>query len=202
MLSRYRNSMDNGGPYRNEQLSFILGSLGIAESHAPVRDGASKGKVERNFRTLRSRWLSTLDISKIHSLEQFNAMLADYIRQHNTTFHTGINEIPIDRYLRTKNYIRIPLSREWLEEAFYNRISRKVRKDSVVKINDEEYDVPAQFAGLCVEIRYNPERMEDAYLLYNGERFPIHRTDRVANSTLRRNEPPATIDYSGKGGAA
>ena len=194
--------VDNGSPYRNEQLSFILGSLGIAESHTPVRDGASKGKVERNFRTLRSRWLSTLDVSKIHSLEQFNALLREYITAHNQTFHTGINGIPMDRYLKTKNYIRIPQSREWLEEAFYNRVSRKVRKDSVVKINETEYDVPAQFAGLCVELRYNPVRMEDAYLLYNGKRFPISRTDRVANGMARRNDPPVTIDYSGKGGAA
>ena len=108
----------------------------------------------------------------------------------------------MDRYLRTKNYIRIPRSREWLDNAFYNRISRKVRKDSVVKINETEYDVPAQFTGMNVEIRYNPNHMEDAYLLYNGEHFPIHRTDRVANSTMRRNNPPVTIDYSGTGSIA
>ena len=192
--------MDNGGSYRNGQLSFILGSLGIAESHTPVRDGASKGKVERNFRTLRSRWLSTLDVSQIHSLEQFNTLLEDYIRRHNLTYHSGIREAPMDRYLKTKNYIRIPRSREWLEEAFYNRVSRRVRKDSVVKILDTEYDVPAQFAGACVEIRFNPARMEDAYLLYNGTRFPIRPTDRVANSTMRRNNPPETIDYSADGG--
>ena len=94
--------MDNGGPYRNGQLKFILGNLAIHESHARVRDGASKGKVERNFRTLRSRWLSTLDASKIHSLEQFNEMLKEYIDTHNQTVHSGINERPIDRYLRTK----------------------------------------------------------------------------------------------------
>ena len=191
---------DHGSSFENGQLSFILGSLGTVEVHAPIRDGAAKGKVERNFRTLRTRFLSVLDVSQIHSLEQFNTLLAEYIRKHNRTFHTGINEAPIDRYLKTKNYIRIPRSREWLEEAFYNRVSRKVRKDSVVKINDTEYDVPAQFAGMSVDIRFDPMHMEDAYLLYNGERFPIRRTDRVANSTRRRNDPPLTIDYSsGKG---
>ena len=191
---------DHGSSFENEQLSFILGSLGIAESHAPVRDGAAKGKIERNFRTLRSRWLSIMDVSKIHSLAQFNSMLSDYIREHNRTFHTGINGTPMERYLNTKNYIRIPRSREWLDESFYNRISRKVRKDSVVKINETEYDVPARFAGLYVDIRYNPGHMKDAFLLYNGERFPLQLTDRVANSSLRRNNPPLTIDYSGKGG--
>ena len=185
--------MDNGSPYRNEQVSFILGNLGIAEAHTPVRDGASKGKVERNFRTLRSRFLSTLDASKIHSLERFNALLDAYIETHNRTFHTGINERPVDRYLRTKNYIRIPRSREWLDECFYNFMTRKVREDCVITIDGAEYDVPARFAGCWVEVRFNPERPDDSYLLHNGGRFPIRRTDRVANGTASRNADPLAI---------
>ena len=187
--------MDNGSPYKNGQLSFILGNLAIKEKHARVRDGATKGKVERNFRSLRSRWLATLDISKIHSLEQFNALLKDYIETHNNTFHSGINERPIDRYLNTRGYIRIPKSREWLDEAFYNREERKVREDSVIKINNEEYDVPAQFAGRWVEIRFNPSSMQDAYILYNGSRFPVTLTDRVKNGNTLRNTTPETISY-------
>ena len=49
--------------------------------HTPVRDGASKGKVERNFRTLKERWLYSLDISQIQRLGEFNRLLADYIRK-------------------------------------------------------------------------------------------------------------------------
>lgn len=187
--------MDNGSSYKNSQLKFILGNLGIKEKHARVRDGASKGKVERNFRSLRSRWLATLDLSKIHSLEQFNDLLKEYIELHNKTFHTGINARPMDRYLKTRNYIRIPKSREWLEEAFYNRDERKVRADSVIKINNDEYDVPAQFAGCWVEVRFNPSHMEDAYILYNGEQFPITLTDRVKNGTSLRNSNPTVINY-------
>lgn len=188
--------MDNGGPYRNGQLKFILGNLGIKEKHARVRDGATKGKVERNFRSLRSRWIATLDLSRIHSLERFNELLQEYIDIHNKTFHTGINCRPIDRYLDTRSYIRIPKSREWLEEAFFNRDERKVRADSVIKINNAEYDVPAQFAGCWVEVRFNPSHMEDAYILYNGSQFPITLTDRIKNGTSLRNNNPQVINYS------
>lgn len=187
--------MDNGAPYKNGQLKFILGNLGITEKHARVRDGAGKGKVERNFRTLRSRWLATLDISRIHSLEQFNTLLQDYIKTHNKTYHSGINGYPVDRYAKTKSYIRIPRSREWLEECFYNRITRKVRSDSVVRIDSTEYDVPSQFCGMSVEIRFNPSRMEDAYLLYNGSRYPVKKTDRVENGSSRRNTTILAINY-------
>ena len=105
--------MDHGSSFENDQLTLILDSLGIIEAHAPVRDGAAKGKVERNFRTLRSRWLSTLDIDEIHSLDEFNNKLDAYIRQHNTTVHSATGETPVDRFLRTKDHVRVPESQEW-----------------------------------------------------------------------------------------
>ena len=68
--------VDNGSPYKNDQLSLICGSLGTVLLHTPVRDGASKGKVERNFKTLKDRWLYHLDLSQIQSLEEFNELYA------------------------------------------------------------------------------------------------------------------------------
>lgn len=124
--------VDNGCSYSNEQLSMICVSLGILLLHTKVRDGASKGKVECHFRTMKERWLYTLDIDSITSLAQFNGMLRDYIRTYNTTFHRGIDTTPLERYENTKHHPRRPLSREWLDDCFYNRITRKVRKDSTL----------------------------------------------------------------------
>ena len=191
--------MDHGSSFENDQLTLILDSLGIVESHAPVRDGAAKGKVERNFRTLRSRWLSNLDVSKIHSLEEFNHLLADYIRRHNTTVHSGTGETPIDRFMKTKDHVRIPKSDEWLDECFTNRITRKVNNDSCITISGTWYDAPPQFIGMNVEIRFLPDHMEDAYILYGDTRFPIRETNKVENSCTKRNNLPA-ITYSSEGG--
>ena len=71
--------VDNGSPCSNELLSFICGSVRTVLLHTPVRDGASKGKVERNFRTLKERWLYGLDVSQIKGLEEFNCILSEYI---------------------------------------------------------------------------------------------------------------------------
>lgn len=191
--------MDHGSSFENDQLTLILDSLGIVESHAPVRDGAAKGKVERNFRTLRSRWLSNLDVSKIHSLEEFNHLLADYIRRHNTTVHSGTGETPIDRFMKTKDHVRIPKSDEWLDECFTNRITRKVNNDSCITISGTWYDAPPQFIGMNVDIRFLPDHMEDAYILYGDTRFPIRETNKVENSCTKRNNLPA-ITYSSEGG--
>lgn len=99
--------VDNGSPYSSDQLSFICGSIGTVLLHTPVRDGASKGKVERNFRTLKERWLYGTDVSKIQSLEEFNRMLSGYIRQHNTTVHSVTGQTPLERYLLTNKRIRM-----------------------------------------------------------------------------------------------
>lgn len=191
--------LDNGSPYSNQQLSRICASVGIVELHTPVRDGASKGKVERNFRTLKERWVYSLDFAQIHSLDQFNASLSNYIRQHNTTVHSATGKTPLERYMETRAHIRMPKSQEWLDENFHNRIERKVRNDSSVSIDAVSYDVPPQFIGMKVEIRYLPGRMEDGYIFFNGEHFPLIRTDKVANCRTKRANTFPTLQYGKRG---
>ena len=193
--------VDNGCSYSNEQLSMICVSLGILLLHTRVRDGASKGKVERHFRTLKERWLYTLDINAITSLAQFNTMLRDYMRSYNTTFHRGIHAVPLDRYEASKDHPRKPASRQWLDDCFYNRITRKVRKDSNVSIDKVCYDVPMQFISARVDIRYLPDDMDSAFILFEDQKFPIRQTNRNENCHTKRSSLP-TIDYSQAGGKA
>lgn len=193
--------VDNGCSYSNEQLSMICVSLGILLLHTRVRDGASKGKVERHFRTLKERWLYTLDMDSITSLAQFNTMLKDYMRSYNTTFHRGIQTVPLDRYEASKDHPRKPASRQWLDDCFYNRITRKVRKDSTVTIDKVCYDVPMQFISAKVDIRYLPDDMDSAFILFEDQKFPLRQTNRNENCHTKRTNLPA-IDYSKAGGEA
>ena len=192
--------VDNGCSYSNEQLSMICVSLGVLLLHTKIRDGASKGKVERHFRTLKERWLYTLDISKITSLAQFNEMLKEYMRSYNTTFHRGIDAAPMERFQNSKDHPQRPKSREWLDDCFYNRITRKVRKDSTITIDNICYDVPMQFISAKVDIRFLPDDMDSAYILMDNTKFPIRRTNRNENAHVKRNNSNAAIDYSKIGG--
>ena len=192
--------VDNGCSYSNEQLSMICVSLGVLLLHTKIRDGASKGKVERHFRTLKERWLYTLDISKITSLAQFNEMLKDYMRSYNTTFHRGIDATPMERFHNSKDHPPGPHSREWLDDCFYNRITRKVRKDSTITIDNVCYDVPMQFISAKVDIRFLPDDMDAAYILMDNTKFPIRTTNRNENAHTKRNNTKPAIDYSKIGG--
>lgn len=192
--------VDNGCSYRNEQLSMICVSLGTLLLHTKIRDGASKGKVERHFRTLKERWLYTLDIGRVTSLTQFDEMLKDYMRSYNTNFHRGINETPMDRFQNSKDHPRKPESRDWLNDCFYNRITRKVRKDSTITIDNICYDVPMQFISAKVDIRFLPDDMDSVYILMDGVKFPLRQTNRNENCHTKRNNAAASIDYSRMGG--
>ena len=186
--------VDNGSPYKNEQISLICGRLGIVLIHTPVRDGASKGKVERNFRTLRNRFLNVLDTTEIISLEMLNSKLFEYIRKHNTTVHGATGQTPSDRYLGDIPHVRMPKNPDWLNGCFMNRVKRRVKNDATVVIDNVMYDVPMQFIRCRVEIRYLPDDMEHAYILDDKVKYPIRKTNKVENAKTKRNNAYA-ISY-------
>lgn len=187
--------VDNDCSYSNEQLSMICVSLGVLLLHTRIRDGASKGKVERHFRTLKERWPYTPDINSITSLAQFDTMLKDYIRSYNTTFHRGIDGVPLERYYSSKNHPKKLRSRQWLDNCFYNCITRKVRNGSTITIDRICYDVSMQFISAMVDIRYLPNEMSSAFILFESKKFPIRQTDHNDNCHTKGNHLPA-IDYS------
>ena len=201
-ISRYglckKLYLDNGSTYSNEQLTLICGSLGIVKLHTPVRDGASKAKVERSFRTIKESWLHGFDPSTVSSLDELNGILADKVRKRNTSVNRMIQETPMERYQRGIAHIRTPKSKEWLDECFMNRVTRKVNLDSTISIDSIYYDVPMQFIRSKVEIRYLPDRMQDAYILIQDKKYPIRQTNRVENGRTKRCNQHA-IDYSKMG---
>ena len=88
----------------------------------------------------------------------------------------------------------------WQADTCYiAHITRKVRNDATVSIFRESYDVPMQFIGMKVEIRFLPKDMNSAYILYEDTKSPVHKTNKIDNChTKRSNQNP--LDYSKIGG--
>ena len=191
---------DNGAPYVNEQLALICGSIGTVLLHTKVRDGASNAKIERFWRTCKETWLYGLDMEQIHSLKEFNVLFQEFIRSYNTSMHSGIGCTPFERYQASTTYAHPAKSTEWLDECFLNRITRKVRKDATVSIDKVSFDVPAQFIGQTVDIRFRPGEMDSAVILFEGVSFPVRMTDKNENCRTKRNNP-VRIDYTKIGGS-
>lgn len=187
--------VDLGSPYKNSQLSFICGSIGAVLLHAPVGDGAAKGKVERTFGVLKSRWLNGFDVGQVRSLDEFNGELAEAVRKHNLSANSSTGQPPMDRFLATRGRIRLPESVEWLDECFMNRERRKVKNDSTLSLMTKQLDAPMQFMRQTVEVRFLPDRLDEAYIFEDGNRYPLKLTDKQANSGAKRQDWPA-VDYS------
>jgi len=67
-----------------------------------------------------------------------------------------------------------------------NRITRKVNNDATVSIDRTYFDVPLQFIKQKVEIRYLPDNMDEAYIFYENEKYPIKKTNKVENGKSKR----------------
>ena len=186
---------DHGSSYENSQLAFICGSVGTVLIHAPIRDGAAKAKVERAFGVVKSRWLNGLDMAQIRSLDEFNRELAEVVRKHNLTVNSSIGQMPMDRFLATRGDIRTPTSEEWLDECFMNRVSRRVKNDSTLSIQNIQFDAPMQYINQTVEVRFLPDRLSQAYIFDNGKHVGLKPTDKQANTNVKREKWP-TVDYS------
>jgi hypothetical protein len=187
--------VDHGPSYENSQLNLICGSVGTVLIHAPIRDGAAKAKIERWFGVIKRRWLHGLDTGQIQSIDEFNQELAEAVRKHNLTVNSSTGQTPMDRFLATRGRIRVPVSEDWLDECFMNRLVRKVKNDSTLSMLNKQFDVPMQFMRQSVEVRFLPDGLENAYIFHNGNRHPLKLTDKQANSKAKREKWPI-VDYS------
>ena len=97
-------------------LDMSSGRKRISLLHTKIRDGASKAKIERQFRTLKETWLYTLDLDSITTLAQFNRLLKDYMRTYNTSVHSGIGTTPMERFLS-----RMPGLRADFRSCFFTK---------------------------------------------------------------------------------
>ena len=109
--------------------------------------------------------------------------------------NTSIKATPMDRYLASESHAVIPKSTEWLDLCFMNRVTRKVRNDSTITIQNTLLDVPKQFIRRKIEVRYLPDRLDEAYIYELGEKYYLKITNKVANAKTKREQYP-TIDYS------
>jgi hypothetical protein len=85
-----------------------------------------------------------------------------------------------------------------LDESFLNRERRKVRSDGTLQINKVQFDVPLQFIGQTVDVRFPPDKIGEACIIYEKVKYPLRKTNKLENARTKRDNPK--IDYGWKGG--
>ncbi len=161
---------DNGSNYTSKEILQACVRLDIRLSHAPVRDGAAKGKIERFFRGFRDRFLT--QHTAFESLADLNEKTQAWIEDdYNSKHHAGIQMIPIDRFNLDHRRLQFLSDDETTEEVFFIEVDRKVSKTNVFSINSQKYECPVDLRQKTVQVRYDRNRMTRFIAYFAGKRM-------------------------------
>lgn len=189
---------DNGNVFVANYLHLVCAGLGIALVHSRPYDSPSRGKIERFFRTVREKFLASLNTVDF-SLGQLNESFQQWLEKDYHQFkHSGIEECPLDRYFNnvSKNKIKT-LSQPELDFAFLNKIERDVKKDATVKIQNKFYEVPPEYIDKQIKLYFPIDSPGEITL--REENKPVVRIKEV-NLVENANKPYTAIHFKDLGG--
>ena len=191
--------VDNGPAYRAKTLQGICARLGIHLIYCRPYAPEGKGKLERWHRTVRDQFLSELDLTRIQDLSDLNARLWAWVEAiYHRRMHAGLQALsPLQRYQQDLVRIRTLGHRAaQLDELFYHRLARKVRKDGTVAYQGQRFEAPYELAGKTLHLVVDPHTQQAISLEDNaGNRLGcVVPLDVVANSHRRRHKPHAQAD--------
>ena len=184
---------DNGANYTSKEILQACVRLDIRLSHAPVRDGAAKGKIERFFRGFRDRFL--VMHTRFDSLDQLNQLTQEWIEdQYNNQPHSSIQMRPLDRFNLDHNRITFLTNDTFTEEVFFVEEDRRVSKVNVFSINNQKLECPVDLRNKTIQVRYN-RRQRDCFIVYfndqrMGEATPLNPYFNAQQSPLKNTKSP------------
>lgn len=178
--------VDNGSNYTAKEITQVCARMGCLLCHAPVRDGAAKGKVERFFRTVRENFLCrTLDLSSVDALNQaFFRWVED---EYHMRTHSVLKMKPIDRFGLDLQRVRFLPPSDVNDELFFVEEERGVLADNTFSLKTLRFEAPRDLRNRKVEVRYDRRRFTKesptrVVVYYKGDRMgEASLVDLVAN---------------------
>jgi transposase InsO family protein len=174
--------VDNGSIYTSKEIIQICARVGCLLAHAPVRDGAAKGKVERFFRGVREQFLCRqLDLS---SLEVLNRQFTHWVEEdYNAHLHSVLGMSPLDRFALDRHRVRFLPPNEANDELFFVEEDRHVRADNTFSFHAVRFEAPRHLPDRAIQVRFQRKDPTTRVIVYYkaermGEARPL---DPVAN---------------------
>jgi transposase InsO family protein len=168
---------DNGKIYRSQQFEYICASLGCTLLHSQPFVPQGRGKVERMFNTVRMRFLSSLYPSTLKDLDDLNQKYFKRLEDnYKRKAHNGLNGLtPHDVFMSQISKVNLVTNIDRINENFLLRITRKIQPDATTQVQNILYEADYRFSGKRVEIRYEPEWLNDVtkplYIYEDGKKL-------------------------------
>ncbi len=194
--------LDNHGSFCGADARVTCAQLGIRLVYARPRDGASKGKIERFWRTLRAHVLDRLDLRVVKTLDDLNLRLMSWVDgDYNIRPHGGLDgRTPLSAFEEDAEEIRYACDHGELESKFVSHLERVVRNDSTCTVNGRVLEVPQHLRRRRVTLYYEVLRPDILWIEEGGVRVGVREVDATANSRRARVckvEPPAKVKPTG-----
>jgi transposase InsO family protein len=190
---------DNGAAFSSQYLSRVCAHLNIGLVHSKPYDSPSRGKIERFFRTVREGFLVDIHENQAWDIKSLNDAFQKWLRDnYHHELHHGINARPVDRYqISIRDYPRKRIDEESLDEFFLVTIERVVNKDCTVSMHGIYYEVPPQFIGRRVELKFSQDHPSEVFLYDNGIRIcRVQPVDAVLNGKSYYRPTPRISDVA------
>jgi transposase InsO family protein len=189
--------VDNGAAFRSRQLEYITASLAIPLVHARPYLPQGKGKIERWFKTVRSRFLTNCNAV---TLTRFNDALECWINDdYHQKKHTSTGQSPFERFTSQMHCLRVAPAN--LKDYFRKVARRKVGKDRTITLNGRLYEGPVALISKRVELLYHDAEPEKVEIKYQNKSFGLIRpVDLHVNCRVKRdknNNPQPARDHQG-----
>jgi transposase InsO family protein len=186
--------IDNGPAYRSGTLQSICAILSIRLIYCRPYEPQGKGKLEKFHSTFRAQFLNEIDVSKMTGLGDINARLWAWLEQvYHCRPHDGLNgKTPIARWREDLVHIRPlgPMAGN-IDDIFYHRHKRLVRKDATVSWGGKYYEVPHIHVGEKVKLVVDPHTQTALKIeSESGDNLgPVILLDKIANINRKRYRP-------------
>src|SRR6185295_13158705 len=147
--------LDNGSTYRGDILRTACARMNVALLHARPYDPQARGKMERFWRTLRENCLDFL--GQVSSLHDVNVRLWAFLDQHYHRIpHASLmGRSPASGFADGRRRAD-DLDEQKIKDALTVTARRRVRRDTTVSVNGDEFEVELGFlAGRVVTIGYS-----------------------------------------------
>ncbi|HEX5265472.1 MAG TPA: DDE-type integrase/transposase/recombinase [Acidimicrobiales bacterium] len=196
--------VDRGAAFVNVQFMRACASLGIRVIHASPRAAATKGKIERFFRTVRAGFLVELEARGGGAdLAELNRLFSAWVEVvYHRRVHSETKERPIERFSRV-GAPELP-SPEALHEAFLWSEFRSVTKTATVSLHGNAFEVDVALVGRRVELVFDPFDLTDIEVRFEGRGMGRAVPVRIGRHVHPKARPdaapepvPTGIDYLG-----
>jgi transposase InsO family protein len=188
--------LDNHGSFTGADVRLACAKLGIRLIHARPYDGASKGKIERFWRTLRANVLDRLDLDRVLTLDDLNVRMMSWVDgDYHQRPHSGLSgQTPLSVWEEDLTEIRWIDDPSSIDAAFLRTVTRRVRKDSTCPFRGTTYETPPELRGRTVELHYNLFDPSQVWVMDGPTMVFLREVDPVANSRRARIVSPPGVE--------